>query len=80
MLIKLPSGDQINPASITSCRIFDRGPDVVDTTPLVVIVEYGAGGQVGIDCVLQDTAEQLRDQIAEQVNAACYELRSGTRA
>lgn len=68
MLIQLPSGEQINPMSVTAVRYWPAAPNSDDTER--VTVEYGAGGVV----VIPRGGPALRDAIAEQVNAACYEL------
>lgn len=69
MLVRLPDGTQVNPEMVAAVRHWPALGDaqVGDR----ITVEYGAGGVVS----LQGGAE-LRDAVAELIQAGCYEARS----
>jgi hypothetical protein len=75
MLVKLPSGDQINPKAVTAVRILagsTASADDTDHPALFVVTEYGNGGCVSIKADSPNEAEGIKEHIAELINAACH--------
>jgi hypothetical protein len=67
MLIQLPNGQFVNPATVDGV--------VCDLNGCNVRVSLGPNRWVDIPVNIGEE-EQVRDSIAEQINAACYEQRA----
>ena len=66
MLIQLPEGSWVKPEEVTSVRIWTTAE------ARCVTVEYGHGGNIVHPVDTLEEAQQLRDDISDQVNRALY--------